>query len=327
MPSDLRVVFLDAATLELDGDVSFEPFTSRWSCTVHRLSTPEEVPDRIRGAQVAVTNKVVFDAALLERPEAASLKLIAVAATGTNNIDLEAARRHGLAVCNVKGYSGTSVAELTFSLMLELVGRAARYAAETKAGAWCRSPMFVGLTRSTGELAGRTLGLIGFGDIARRVARMAEACGMTVQFHARHDVPDAGTCRRVSLDDLIRTSDVLSIHCPLTPETQDLIGPVQLASMKRGALLINTARGGIVNEPALVEALRSGHLAGAGLDVLTQEPPHKTHPLMVAAREPLNLLITPHVAWATVEARRRLLKELGENIEAFERGEPRNRVV
>jgi glycerate dehydrogenase len=284
MNVSLRIVFLDAATLEREDDVSFAEFSERWPCTFHPLTAAGQTAERVKDAQVAVTNKVVFDAALLERPETEGLKLIAVAATGTNNIDLVAAKKRGLAVCNVKGYSGASVAEQAFALILELTHRVGRFAQETREGVWSRSPMFVSLTHSTCDLAGKTLGLIGFGDIARRLARIAEACGMNVVYHARHEAPEAGSCRRMLLDELLRTADVISVHCPLTPETRDLIGAAQLASMKPGAILINTARGGIVNETALADALRSGRLAGAGVDVLTQEPPPTTHPLIIASR-------------------------------------------
>lgn len=327
MNDSLRVVFLDAATLERKGDVSFKKFSTRWPCAFHPLTSAGQTAERVKGAQIAVTNKVVFDAPLLERPETAGLKLIAVAATGTNNVDLDAARKRGLAVCNVKGYSGASVAEQAFALILELTHRVGRFAEETRAGIWSRSPMFVSLTHPTCDLAGKTLGLIGFGDIARRLARIGEACGMSVIYHARRAAPNAGTCRHVALVELLRTADVISVHCPLTPETRDLIGAPQLAAMKPDAILINTARGGIVNETALADALRAGRLAGAGVDVLTPEPPPETHPLVVASRECPNLLITPHNAWATVDARRRLVDELYENILAFEKGEKRNRVV
>jgi glycerate dehydrogenase len=327
MSDPLRIVFLDAATLEREGDVSFDLFSARWPCVFHPLTSAGQTAERVKDAQVAVTNKVVFDARLLGQSETAGLKLIAVAATGTNNVDLDAAKKRGLAVCNVKGYSGASVAEQAFALILELTHRVGLFAQETREGVWSRSPMFVSLTHSTYDLADKTLGLIGFGDIARRLAQIAEACGMNVLYHARHEVSDAGTCRRVTLDELLRTADAISVHCPLTPETRDLIGSAQFAVMKPGAILVNTARGGIVNELALVDALRSGRLGGAGVDVLTQEPPPATHPLVIASREFPNLLITPHNAWATVDARRRLVNELYENILAFEKGERRNRVV
>lgn len=326
MSASLRVVFLDAATLHREGDVSFEPFFGRWDCDFHEVTRPDETALRVKGAEVAVTNKVVFDAGVLASGEAERLKLIAVAATGTNNIDLDAARRRGIAVANVAGYSSSSVAEHAFALILSLSYHIGDYAHETREGVWSRSPMFVSLNHTTRELNGKTLGLIGFGDIGKRVARLAEACGMRVLYNTRRKVADAGSARHVQLDELLAQSDVISVHCPLTDETRDLIGPAQLVAMKPGALLINTARGGIVNEQALVEALDSGRLAGAGVDVLTQEPPPETHPLVVAARSRPNLLITPHVAWTTIEARRRLVDELYENIAAFERGERRNRV-
>ena len=323
-PSPWRVVFLDAATLHRDGDVSFDGFTARWPCTFHPRTAASETAARVAGFQAAVTNKVVFSAELLARPETADLKLIAVAATGTNNVDVVAARRRGVAVCNVAGYSGVSVTGHTFALILELLNRVGDYARDTREGVWSRGPLFVALSHTTHDLAGKTLGVVGFGDIGQRVARVAAAFGMEVLYHSRGGTPVSTPGRRVPLDELLRRSDVVTVHCPLTPETRDLIGARELALMKPAACLINAARGGIVNEAALVAALRARRLAGAGLDVLTEEPPRADHPVLAAARELPNLLVTPHVAWTTIEARQRLLDEVFQNIAAFEAGEKRN---
>jgi glycerate dehydrogenase len=322
--SGWHVVFLDAATLHREGDVSFEKFTARWPCTFHARTAAGETAARVAGFQVAVTNKAVLSAELLARPEAADLKLIAVTATGTNNVDLEAARRRGVAVCNVAGYSGVSVTSHTFALILELFSRVGDYARDTREGVWSRSPLFVALSYTTHDLAGKTLGIIGFGHIGQGVARVGAAFGMEILHFSRGGAPAAAPGRRVALDELLRRSDVVTVHCPLTPETRDLLGARELALMKPAACLINAARGGIVNEAALIAALREKRLAGAGLDVLTEEPPRADHPVMAAAREMPNLLVTPHVAWTTIEARQRLLDEVFQNLAAFETGGKRN---
>jgi glycerate dehydrogenase len=324
MTPELRVVFLDARTFDR-GDVCFDRFTRRWPCAFHPHSTREETPPRLAGVQVAVANKSPLDAGILESPEARDLRLIAVAATGANNIDLDAARRHGVAVCNVKGYSAPSVAQHAFAMLLELATHAGRLSEDVKRGAWERSPIFTLLTYPAVELAGRTIGIVGFGDIGRQVARIAEGFGMKVRVAARKgQAPAPG---RTALDDLLRQADVVTLHCPLTPETERLIGARELGLMKPGAFLLNASRGGLVDEAALIRALDEGRLAGAGFDVLTREPPPADHVLLEAARRRDNLILTPHSAWSAKEARERLLAEVFENIAAFEAGRERNRVV
>jgi len=326
--SSLRVVFLDAQTFDR-GDVAFARFEKRWSCTFHRLSLKPETAGRLAGFQVAISNKVLLDAEILSRPEAQDLKLIAVAATGTNNVDLEAAKKRGLAVCNVKGYSTPSVAQHTFALLLELATHVGRFSEDIKDGAWEKSPIFTLLTYPCVELAGKTLGLIGFGDIGKQVARIAEGFGMKVIVAGRKgEAPKSGgTPTRVAFDDLLKNADVISLHCPLTPDTKNLLGSREFKLMKRSALLLNVSRGGLVDETALIAALDEKLIAGAGFDVLTQEPPPPEHLLVKAARGRDNLIITPHSAWAAVESRQRLLDEVFENISAFEAGQTRNRIV
>lgn len=324
-PAKWKVVFLDASTLDM-GDVSFARF-ERWDCVFHPRTSPAELPARIAGADIAVTNKVVFGAETLALPEAAGLKLIAIAATGTNNVDLSAARRRGLPVCNVAGYSTSAVVQQTFGYIIELASRVSAYARGVESGAWEASPIFTLLTRRCVELRGKVIGIVGFGQIGRGVAEAARGFGMEVLVAARPGSEGPPPEGRVALDELLRRADVVTLHCPLTPETTGLIGERELRLMKPGAFLINAARGGIVDEAALIAALREKRIAGAAADVLTAEPPPKGHPMVEAARELDNLIVTPHTAWAAFEARQRLVDEIAENIAAFEGGGERNRVA
>ncbi len=320
----LKVVFLDASTIER-GDVDFTRFTTAHDCTFHPVTRPADTAARIEGFDVAVTNKVIIDATLMDSPAAALLKLIAIAATGTNNVDLAAAGRRGIAVCNVAGYSTTAVAQHTMNFILELASSAARYAADTRTGAWENSPTFTMLTRPCVELTGKTLGVFGHGTIGSAVARLAQAFGMDILIAARKG--DASCpAGRAPFDDVVAQSDFLTVHCPLTPGTQGLLGEREFAMMKNSAFVINTARGGVVDEAALVAALDSGQIAGAATDVLSKEPPEASHPLIAAAKRLDNLLVTPHTAWTAREARQRLVDEMALNIEAYVAGQTRNRV-
>ncbi|MGH7845732.1 MAG: D-2-hydroxyacid dehydrogenase [Candidatus Binatia bacterium] len=323
MENSPRLVVLDAATF---GDAALEPF-AHWPCTIYPFSPPESVAERLQGHSAAAINKVVLDRATLRHPAAKDLKLIAVAATGTDNVDLDAARSLGIGVCNVPGYATQSVAQFTMALILELASHAGAYARRVREGAWEKSPVFTLLDYSCVELATKTLGIIGYGNIGKAVASMARGFGLDIRLSARPGTTDPLTPGRLPLEEVLREADFLTLHCPLTADTKNLIDARALNLMKPGAFLINTARGALVDTTALIEALRSGHLAGAALDVLTQEPPSLHHPLIEAARELENLLITPHCAWATREARQRLIAEVAKNIAAFERGGQRNRVV
>ncbi|MCZ7647275.1 MAG: D-2-hydroxyacid dehydrogenase [Planctomycetota bacterium] len=319
-----NLVFLDASTFDRE-DVSFKRFTDRYACTFHRVTAPAQTAERLRGRQAVVTNKVQIDAAAMDANRE-SLKLIAVAATGTNNVDLAAARARGIPVCNVAGYSGPSVAQHTFALLLELCNHAGRYAEDNRReAAWSKSPFFCLLTYPCVELRGKTLGLLGYGDIGRHVEAMARGFGMEVLVAARRGAKEV-LAGRVAFDEVLQRADVVSVHCPLTPETRDLLGARELALLKPSAFVLNASRGGIVNEDALLEALKAKRIAGAGLDVLSAEPPPTDHPLCAAARELDNLILTPHSAWSTLESRQRLLDEVFENVRAFEEGRERNRV-
>lgn len=314
----MRGVFLDRLTLDR-GDIDFTPLAAalpEW--VFHDFSSETQVAERIAEAAVAVSNKVMLNAAALRRARA--LKLICISATGTNNVDLAAARSLGITVCNVRSYATASVVEHVFALMLSLTRRLPAYAATVAAGCWQRSERFALLDFPITELQDKTLGIVGYGELGRAVARVGGAFGMRVLVAARPRTPRGPD--RLSLHALLPQVDVLSLHVPLTAETTDLIGAGELALMKPSALLINTARGGIVDERALVEALRAGRLGGAGVDVLTVEPPREGHVLLEA--DIPNLIVTPHIAWASGEARQRLVREVAANIAAFLQGTPRN---
>src|SRR5262245_24996039 len=318
-----KIIFLDAATY---GDISLQSCIDQWDCTIHQITSPLETSQRLIGQSVAVTNKVVIDRAVLSSAAAKELKLIAVAATGTDIIDREAAKEFGVSVCNVPGYATQSVAQFTLALILELATQAARYGAAVRADAWQRSPIFTLLTFPSIELKGKKLGIIGYGNIGRAVAEMARGFGMEVLIAARPGSKEP-TPDRVPMRELFRQSDVITLHCPLTPQTKSLINAETLSLMKPTALLINTARGALIDEIALIQSLRERRLAAAALDVISREPPGADHAIIQAAKELDNLLVTPHTAWSTREARERLLREVTDNIRSFFEGKPRNIVV
>ncbi|MGH7767963.1 MAG: D-2-hydroxyacid dehydrogenase, partial [Candidatus Binatia bacterium] len=288
---------------------------------------PAEVRQRIAGFPVVVTNKVVLDKPVITSPEASELKFIAEAATGTDNIDLAAARERGIPVCNVPGYAAQSVAQFTIALILELATRAGAYMELVREGGWEKSPMYARIDFPITELAGKKLGIVGYGNIGRRAAEIARALGMDILISARPGAAGRPAAGRMPLDEVLRSADFLSLHCPLTSSTKNMIDARALGLMKPSAFLINTARGALVDEPALVAALRGKRLAGAALDVISREPPAAEHTIIQAAKELDNLLVTPHCAWSAREARERLLNETAENIQAFVEGNDRNRVA
>ncbi len=310
----MKTVILDLESLE---DLSLDPIRAVVeSLDVHMATSAEQVAERIAGYDLVITNKVKLDKATLSG--APELKLICVVATGTNNIDLTAASELGIQVSNCVAYGVDSVVQHVFSLMLALHTNVIQYDRAVKAGDWAQASQFCMLSYPIRELAGKTLGIVGYGNLGRGVARIAEAFGMTVVIAQRPGgEPQEG---RLPMDQLLATVDVLSLHCPLTAETQDLIDEAAIAKMKPGSFLINAARGGIVNEQALAEALRSGHLAGAATDVLTEEPPRSGNVLI--SDDIPNLIITPHSAWGSREARQRIIDQTVENIEGFKAGQP-----
>jgi len=317
MSNSARAVFLDHASLDL-GDLDMHPLQQAFAeLTLHAQTAPEQVAERLQGAQVAISNKVPLNAATFAAcPE---LKLVLVTATGTNNIDLNAARAHGVTVSNCQGYGTPSVAQHTLLLLLALATRLPDYQRDVAAGRWQQASQFCLLDHPIVELEGKTLGLLGHGELGSAVARLAEAFGMRVVLGQLPGRP--ARADRLALHELLPQVDALTLHCPLNEQTRNLIGAAELALMKPQALLVNTARGGLVDEQALADALRRGHLGGAATDVLTQEPPKDGNPLLTG--DIPRLIVTPHNAWGSREARQRIVAQVVENAEAFFAGAPR----
>ncbi len=314
----MRIVVLDGHALN-PGDLSWDGFRALGEVTVHDRTPPGELPARAAGAEALLTNKTVLDRETLFRLPA--LRYVGVLATGHNVVDGAAARERGIPVTNVPAYSADSVAQLTFALLLELCQRVGHHAAEVRRGRWGREKDFSWWDGSLVELSGLTLGVVGYGNNGRRVAAIGRALGMRVLVHTPHPGPDPGEgIRFAGWEELLRGADVLSLHCPLTPATERMVDREALALMRPSAFLLNTSRGGLVDEEALATALREGRLAGAGLDVLAEEPPRGGSPLLAAPR----CLITPHLGWATTAARGRLMEEARANLEAFLAGGERN---
>ena len=312
------IVALDGYTLN-PGDLSWDAIAKLGRFTAYPRTAEAQVIERAASATIVITNKVGFPAATLA--QLPQLKLIAVTATGYNIVDTAAAKARGVRVCNVPAYSTESVAQHTVALLLELTNHVGRHVESVRRGDWGRQAEFSYTVAPMVELKGKTIGLIGFGNIGRQVGAIAQALGMNVLVLDRgHEVAATYPIRRVDLDTLLATADVVSLHCPLTAENAKLINRQTLALMKPGALLLNTARGGLVDDAALAEALNAGHLGGAGLDVLTVEPPAQGNVLIGAK----NCLVTPHIGWATLESRQRCLAVTTENIAAFIAGKPVN---
>lgn len=311
------VVFLDRDSLPVP--VPVLPFPARY--LEYPATSVDEIVERCASARIVISNKVPFDRDTLRRLPA--LKLLAIAATGYNHVDLDACREQGVAVCNIRHYGDSTVAEHAFALMLALMKNLPAYQRDVAAGVWQQSRQFCHFGAPIRDLRGATLGIVGAGGIGQTLAGMARAFGMRVLFAERKGRPGARP-GYVGFETLLAESDVVSLHCPLTEDTRLLIAQPELMAMKPGAVLINTARGGLVDEAALVAALKYGQLGGAGFDVLSSEPPSADNPLL-KARLP-NLIVTPHVGWASREAMTRLAEQLVANIAAFVAGEARNRL-
>lgn len=313
----MKIVILDGYTLN-PGDLSWEGFEKLGGCVVYDRTPPELTVERARDAEVVITNKVVFDKnGIAQLPK---LKYIGVLATGYNVVDVEAASKAGVTVTNIPAYSTASVAQMVFSFILNFVQNVSVHAASVAAGEWASSADFSYWKTPQTELAGKTLGIIGFGQIGQAVAKIGLAFGMKVIFSNRSRKEVQMEAMQVDLDDLLNKSDFISINCPLTSENKGFINKAAFEKMKPAVFIVNTGRGPLINENDLADALNTGRIAGAGLDVLSVEPPRPDNPLVGAK----NCFITPHIAWATLEARTRLMNVAAENLKAFLEGNLQN---
>lgn len=314
----MRIVNLEGESVA----ASFRKPAIEHEWTEFPLSTVDQVVERLAGAQIAVINKVRITAEHL--PQLPELKFIAIAATGTDNIDLAACKEHGVVVSNVRGYAVHTVPEHAILLMMALRRSLLAYVQDVRDGLWARSENFCLFGHPVGDLHGATLGIFGRGSLGQGVARLAEAFGMRVIFGEHRG---AASVRKgyTAFEEVVRTADVISLHCPLNNATRGMIGKAELEMMKPTAVLVNTSRGGLVDEQALADALRAGEIAGAGVDVLSKEPPREGNPLL--APDIPNLIVTPHMAWASDAGMKGVTDQVIDNIEAFVAGTPRNRVV
>lgn len=322
-PYTMTAVFLDFATVG-PSEIDISPLESAVSSLALFNSTPEkQVIERVGRCEFVFINKVRISRAVIEA--AGNLRFIGLIATGTDNVDLEAAKEHNVAVANIRSYCTNSVVEHVFAVMLHMARNVGRYDAAVRAGAWQQASDFCMLNYPLRELSSMTLGIVGYGNLGQGVGKLAEAFGMHVMIANRIGSETKADDSRVSLDELLAESDVVSLHCPLTAATENLIDARELEIMKADAMLINTARGGLVNSAALVHALETGGIGAAAIDVLRQEPPVSGDPLLDYGGD--NLIVTPHNAWAAVAARQNAVNEVAANVVAFLAGEQRNRVV
>jgi glycerate dehydrogenase len=317
----MKAVMLDWATMGPDLDIS-EMKALLPDLEIYDETADEEIAERIAGATIVLGNKVMISESLFAG--APEMRFIGLTATGTDNIDLESAKRHGVAVANIRAYCTESVAEHVFGCLLNLTHNLPGYVSDVRSGAWQEASNFCMLTRPIRELSAMTLGIVGYGELGKGVARIGRSFGMEVIVAARPG-SDSVPADRVSFEELLARADVISLHCPLTDATRGLFGADQFRAMKRTAILINTARGALVDSQALADALTAGDIAAAAVDVLPTEPPVDGDPLLDYAGD--NLVITPHIAWGTLEARQAAIDELTANIAAFLDGRERNRVV
>lgn len=315
----MKIVILDAYTLN-PGDLSWDELSTFGELCVYDRTAPDEILERCKDAEIILDNKVVLDReTLMQLP---NLKYIGVLATGFNIIDVQAARELGITVSNVPTYSTSAVAQLTFALILEIYNRVALHNAAVHSGEWAACKDFCFQKAPLVELSGKTIGIIGFGKIGQEVAKIANAFGMNILCSVRSPkpMPNFDSFRFVELDELAEKSDIVSFHCPLTEETKNLVNNDFISKMKQNAIIINTARGPIIDEHALAKALDSNRIAGAAVDVLSVEPPKEDNPLLNCQ----NCIITPHIAWAGYETRKRLLGVVCQNLQAFLDGTPIN---
>ncbi len=314
-----KLVILDSETVT-KGDVSLDCVTSLCESRVYGYTPDDEIADKIGDADAVICNKCPITREVFEK--CPNLKYVGLFATGYNNVDIAAANEYGAAVCNVPGYSTMAVAQHTFAFILNHFNKTAEYAATVARGDWVNYKLFSYFYIPVTELSGLTMGIVGYGEIGKRTAEIARAFGMNVITHTRSPQKVTDGTRTCTLPQLLSEADIVSLHCPLTGDNEKMINSETLAMMKPTAVLINTARGGLVDEQALADALNSGKIAAACLDVLANEPMREDCPLRYAK----NCTITPHIAWAPKETRIRLLKEVAENLESWLRGEPKNKV-
>lgn len=313
----MKIVILDAYAAN-PGDLSWDEFVALGELTVYDRTAQEDAAARIGDAEVVFINKVrLTDEIFAACP---NLKLVSILATGYNIVDLAAAKRRGITVCNVPGYSTRAVVQMTFALLLEICQQVGLHSGAVHTGRWQSCPDFCFWDRPLIELDGKTMGIVGYGAIGTAVGTVAQALGMKLLVTARHEKPVPEGARFVSLPELLAQSDVVSLHCPQTAENARMIDAGALAQMKDGAILLNTARGGLLDEQAVADALRSGKLLAAGMDVVSAEPIRADNPLLTAP----NCFLTPHIAWAPLETRRRLQAISAENLRAFLAGKPQN---
>ncbi len=317
----MKVVILDAKTL--GDDIQLGIFEQFGDLEIYPTTDPTNLFERIQDADIIITNKVIIDREAIN--SARNLKLICVAATGYNNVDVVYAKEKGIAVTNVAGYSTESVVQTTFGMLFYLLMHLRYYDDYVKSGDYAMSDIFTHLGRPFWEINGKRWGIIGLGNIGRRVAQVAESFGCDVIYYSTSGVEREERYPRYPLDELLKTSDIVSIHAPLNEKTRNLITIKELGMMKKNAILLNLGRGGILNEKDLAVAIDSDLIGGAGLDVLEKEPVDPKNPLLKVKNKE-KLLITPHIAWTSVEARKRLVNEIAENIRAFLNGAVRNRV-
>ncbi len=304
-----KIVLLDALTF---GETDLSGFSDLGDVTVHQTTTPDETLDRIKDAAVVVSNKVVITAEMMD--QCSELKLICIAATGMNNVDLEHAKKKGISVKNVAGYSTDSVIQHTFSMLFYMMGHARYYDEYVKSGQWQKSPVFTHVAQPFSEVKGKRWGIIGLGAIGRGVANIAKAFGAEVVYFSTSGKNSSSDYEQLSFERLLQTCDIITIHAPLNPQTQDLVGKNELLALKEGAVLLNLGRGGIVDEEAVTEIIDTKEIY-VGLDVLEKEPMRDPHPLMQVKHQE-RLYITPHIAWTSVEAREKLIAMVIENIKS-----------